>query len=746
MKKAFIVAIALAALVAAPAAAADLPLKAVAPIPVWNWTGFYAGGNVAGGMASSGFTDPCFYCSSATPTGGFFTGGAQAGYNYQFGNGLVGIEADVDGNSNFKSSVIGGGDLQAMTVGIKADVSGTIRARAGLVVNNALFYVTGGAAWADVNQTGVEFENRTANVNFGRPTGVTANASGVLWGGVIGAGVEYALSPHWTVGGEFLHTVYEDRDATLLRPDGTSPCNIVRSKTNCVVRGQLTTDVARIRLNYRFGDPVVAQAGDVAPATGIFRKAPVAAAVYSWTGFYVGGNLGGGMASSAFTDPCYYCSNATPTHGFFTGGGQAGYNYQFGNGLVGIEADVNGNSNFKSSVIGGDDNTAARVGIKADVSGTIRARAGVVVNNALVYVTGGAAWADVQQTGIDFNNTLAAFGTLTGVTANRSGVLWGGVIGAGVEFAVGRGWTVGGEFLHTVYQDRDASIVDPAQVGGNGCLQFGPLPAANCVVRGQLTTDVARLRVNYKFGAPVGADPVAKAYAPAVAVYSWTGFYVGGNLGGGMAASRIDDPCFLGGCSSATPTAGFFTGGAQAGYNYQFGRGLVGIEADVNGNSGFKNSVIGGADPRVERVGIKADVSGTIRARAGLVVNNALAYVTGGAAWADANHTCVSFDNQTTSATFGLPNGITANASGVIWGGVIGAGVEFALNQSWTAGAEFLHTMYQDRSANLLNPNGTPACGTNLPGTNCVIRGQLTTDVARVRINYRFGGPVVAKY
>ena len=44
------------------------------------------------------------------------------------------------------------------------------------------------------------------NVNFGRPTGTTANTSGILRGGVIGAGVEYALGPHWTVGGEFLHT------------------------------------------------------------------------------------------------------------------------------------------------------------------------------------------------------------------------------------------------------------------------------------------------------------------------------------------------------------------------------------------------------------------------------------------------------------------------------------------------------------------------------------------------------------
>jgi opacity protein-like surface antigen len=267
------------------AGAADLPVKAVAPAPVWSWTGFYVGGNAGGGMGSSNFTDPCFYCSSATPTGGFFTGGVQAGYNYQFGNGLVGIEADINGNSGLKNSVIGGGDNVAMAVGMTADVSGTIRARAGVVVNNTLFYATGGAAWADVRQTGTDFIN-TRGPAFGTPTGITANANDVLWGGVIGAGVEYALSPHWTVGGEFRHTVYQDGNANLVDPAkvGINVCGNAPA-TNCVIRGQLTTDVARVRLSYRFGDETVAE--PYAPADAIYRKVPTAA-VYNWTGFYFG--------------------------------------------------------------------------------------------------------------------------------------------------------------------------------------------------------------------------------------------------------------------------------------------------------------------------------------------------------------------------------------------------------------------------------------------------------------------------
>jgi opacity protein-like surface antigen len=214
------------------------------PAAVYGWTGFYIGGNIGGGVASSHFDDPGFFGSSATATDGFFTGGAQIGYNYQFGAGLIGVEADVNGNSTFKGSVIGANDTISLATGDRADVSGTIRGRAGLVMSNALIYVTGGAAWADLKQTGVAFSN------FGASGGPNANSSGTSWGGVIGAGVEFAMSPNWTVGAEFLHTLYEDHDAALINVNGASACGIA---ANCAIRNQLTTDVARVRFNYKWG-------------------------------------------------------------------------------------------------------------------------------------------------------------------------------------------------------------------------------------------------------------------------------------------------------------------------------------------------------------------------------------------------------------------------------------------------------------------------------------------------------------
>lgn len=249
--------------VASPAA--DLAVKApmLAPAPASSWTGFYVGGNLGGGVAASHFDDPDFTASSATPTAGFFTGGAQIGYNYQFGNGLIGVEADVNGNSKFKGDVLGGANGFSLAVNSNTDVSGTIRARAGLVINNALIYTTGGAAWASVKQTGAEFCNQPTCRPFNGPTvpfgtfdGLTANSSGTVWGGVIGAGVEFAMSPNWTVGGEFLHTIYSGRGATLFNPNGTNVCvanfDVGGGGANCLIRNQTSTDVARVRVNYKF--------------------------------------------------------------------------------------------------------------------------------------------------------------------------------------------------------------------------------------------------------------------------------------------------------------------------------------------------------------------------------------------------------------------------------------------------------------------------------------------------------------
>jgi opacity protein-like surface antigen len=235
-----------------------------------------------------------------------------------------------------------------------------------------------------------------------------------------------------------------------------------------------------------------ASAADMAPA---YTKAAPMAAVYNWTGFYIGGNVGGGSATAAIEDnSCFFCAGGSHNNAFATGGAQIGYNYQFGNGLVGFEADVNANSIKHNIILGADDGEALSVALKSDVSGTIRGRVGLALNNALIYATGGAAWADAKlsavgvspSTGVIFNNAD---------TANSSGTVWGAVIGAGAEFAINPNWSVGAEFLHTAYQHSNAPIVRP-----NGASPCGnvAIEASNCLISSQLTTDVVRIRFNYK--------------------------------------------------------------------------------------------------------------------------------------------------------------------------------------------------------------------------------------------------------
>ena len=240
MRKTLVVAAAL--VMATTVAGLAMKAPSAAAAAAWSWTGFYVGGNIGGGVATSQFGDGCFFCSATTTADGFFTGGGQVGYNYQFGSGLVGIEADVNGNSNFKSGVIGDSDNPALRVRSNIDVSGTIRARGGVVVGNAMIYATGGAAWANIKQTGTEFCN-------GSPCTATdtANSSGTKWGGVVGAGVEFALMPKVTVGGEFLHTIYADTSANILNASGSSACG----NRNCAITSHVTTDVARVRFNYK---------------------------------------------------------------------------------------------------------------------------------------------------------------------------------------------------------------------------------------------------------------------------------------------------------------------------------------------------------------------------------------------------------------------------------------------------------------------------------------------------------------
>src|SRR5215470_3234556 len=171
--------------VSIPASAADMPVKAPpppAPTAPYNWSGLYVGGNFGGAWTSGNLTIPGnnFY-------GGLteLIAGVQAGYNFQAGHFLFGVEGDFDW-ATFDHPT-----LPFPTLGsVSQHWIGTAAARVGVVEDRWLVYGKVGGGWV----------HSTAEVNaFGQ----TWNGSSTKDGWLVGAGVEYGFKPHWTVSLEY---------------------------------------------------------------------------------------------------------------------------------------------------------------------------------------------------------------------------------------------------------------------------------------------------------------------------------------------------------------------------------------------------------------------------------------------------------------------------------------------------------------------------------------------------------------
>ena len=191
MKQVLTIGIASALLGSSPVIAADLPLKAPAPIALYSWSGFYAGGHFGYGDASFGpGTNPLasqgvFLPFSATG----LTGGFQVGYNRQLANGVVlGVEAD----STFPSPE-DRAKLTAAPFNTTIDYVGTVRGRIGYAFGRFMPYATGGFAWGHTH------------ININDPGGgdVVAMPGGYHTGWTAGLGLEFAVSGNWTAKAEY---------------------------------------------------------------------------------------------------------------------------------------------------------------------------------------------------------------------------------------------------------------------------------------------------------------------------------------------------------------------------------------------------------------------------------------------------------------------------------------------------------------------------------------------------------------
>ncbi len=183
--------------------------------------------------------------------------------------------------------------------------------------------------------------------------------------------------------------------------------------------------------------------------------------------------------------------------------------------------------------------------------------------------------------------------------------------------------------------------------------------------------------------APPPRAPVA--YVPVVPPFSWTGFYLGGNLGGARNHGTISDTFGLYNWGVNNQTT--FVGGGQVGANYQFNSFVVGVEGDFDWFANNNNSGGGTAIPGLGGAGTTISGSNngrwltTLTGRLGFAMDRVLLYAKGGGAWVGSNN--LTLLNAPTGASVAFGNGSTNS------GWVAGAGVEYAFTNNWTAKVEY---------------------------------------------------------
>jgi len=254
------------------ASAADMPVKArpITPTPVpFSWSGFYIGGNIGGAWSkaddfvttNSPGVPGIFAVASnialvdALGTGSgdadaSFTGGIQAGYNWQVSpQWLVGLEADINAlHSTSTLTGTGTSTIGPITVTNSVDTRwlATFRGRLGLTFDRSLIYVTGGAALTDLKYT--QTMSGTLAGGVGGTAFGSSQAGNTKFGWTVGAGWEQAFWDRWSAKIEYLFARFDGLStATTVT---TIPVGFTQNLTGSF--DHLDMHIVRVGLNYRF--------------------------------------------------------------------------------------------------------------------------------------------------------------------------------------------------------------------------------------------------------------------------------------------------------------------------------------------------------------------------------------------------------------------------------------------------------------------------------------------------------------
>src|SRR5262245_56152722 len=260
-------------------------------------------------------------------------------------------------------------------------------------------------------------------------------------------------------------------------------------------------------------------------------------------------------------------------------------------------------------------------------------------------------------------------------------------------------------------------------------------------------TAVAVVMAAGSAGAADLSRPVYKAPPPPIPVFSWTGWYVGVHVGGAWGTKEWLDPVAFDGVSTFTLNdttinnygVNGFLGGVQIGYNYQSGPWVWGVEAQASWAGIRGSDACGFFAGKNNTCKTNVDALGSFAVRFGGTIDRAMLYVKGGLAWAYERHringTFFGGKGSSTTAT------VTVEDKHWRWGGMLGAGVEFAFTNSISGKLEYNYMDFGTRSYTFAFPQVI-----NFDGETVDVKIRQNIHLVKVGLNFRWDQPVVARY
>jgi outer membrane immunogenic protein len=465
----------------------------------------------------------------------------------------------------------------------------------------------------------------------------------------------------------------------------------------------------------------LAHAADMRPP---IRKAPAAPLGDGWSGFYAGGNLGYGFAHSANE---ISNSSGLQRENFdlgvtgAVGGGQIGYNWRvLPNWVAGLEVDLQGANQTASActdICNSQFGLFATTQQKISWFGTVRGRVGWTNGSSLFYLTGGWAYGQVK-TWLNEKLDTAPFSDIT-FSHNTSG--W--TIGTGIETWLSDHWTAKVEYLYVNLGSASDSFV------------YLNAPLVILTPTSSVQNHVVRLGVNYHLAAHA-AGPASTSATPAAT--SWSGFYVGANIGYGIGRNptTLNDRTVPAGTPFVTENYDVGThgavGGGQIGLNWQPAPNwLIGIEADLQAaNVTASSCTVSCFSMWYAKAEQKQSWFGTARGRLGWVNGSVLFYATGGLAYGEVS---TSITHRINNPPGPVPS---AQFDYTKTGWTAGGGMESQIANNWSAKVEYLYVDLGGATETIAYPANS---------SNFTTQTSFYTHVVRVGLNYRFGGSDVVR-